>query len=118
MGPLIPTLFLCPVFLIAAWIFKSILWLSGAFAAAAISILIFYMWHYTRFSRSDPDRLQSEHFRYEMKRMHMIAAKDLPYPVPADELSLDAPSFNPNQDMPNAEAIEQQAEENKSRGGK
>jgi len=61
-------------------------------------ILIFYLWHYSKYARSDPDRLQSEEYRYEMKKIHMIAAKELPEPRPVDSLNLDKPMFNPEQE--------------------
>lgn len=114
MGALIPTLFLCPVFLVAAWVFQSNLWLSVPFSVAAVGIIIFYMWHYTRFANTAPDRLQSEQFRYEMQRMHLIAGKELPNPIPADRINLGAPSFNPNQEVPSAETIEQHLAQDKT----
>ena len=57
-----------------------------------------------RFAQSDPDRLQSEEYRYETARMQMIAAKQFPYPIPAEKLSLDDPRENPA--VPDAAAEE------------
>ena len=100
MGPLVPTLILCPVFLFVAWLFKSTFVLGGcpmlstALVFLAVCIVIFYLFHYASFAKSDPDRLQSEEYRYETARMQMIAAKELPHPIPAESLSLDDPREN------------------------
>ena len=106
MGPLIPTLFLCPTFLLAAWIFQETGFLQWFFSIAAVAILAFYFRHYERYAKSDPDRLQSEEFRYEMKKMHLIAAKELPTPMPVDALELSKPIFNPSLETPKAESFE------------
>lgn len=52
----------------------------------------------------DPDRLQSEKYRYETQRMQMIAAKDLEHPMPADSLPLADPAGNPAEHVKSKEA--------------
>jgi hypothetical protein len=71
--------------------------LAGACLLVAVVIPLEYGRQFSRFARNDPDRLQSEEYRYEIQRMQLIAAKELPFPVPADALSLPAPMSNPNQ---------------------
>lgn len=44
-------------------------------------------------SRNDPDRLQSEQYRVQMHRLQLVAAKDLPEPLPAEVL--EDPTGNP-----------------------
>ncbi len=101
MGPLVPLLFLAPVFVSAAWLFRSVAVVGGvplfsaAFGVAALLIGLGYYRHYARFAKHDPDRLQSEEYRYETARMQMIAAKELRRPMPADRLPLGAPTENP-----------------------
>ena len=101
MGPLVPTLILCPVFLFVAWLFKSTFVVSGCpiistgLTILSVAIVIFYLFHYASFARNDPDRLQSEEYRYETARMQMIAAKELPHPIPEENPSLDDPKGNP-----------------------
>ena len=46
------------------------------------------------FAKNDPDRLQSEEYRYETARMQMIATKEFGRPVPANELPLADPVPN------------------------
>ena len=53
-----------------------------------------YHRHYASFAKNDPDRLQSEEFRYEMARVQMVAAKELPAPLPEDRLPLEEPKRN------------------------
>ena len=110
MGPLVPALMLCPVLLLFAWLFRSTFVVSGCpiistgLAILSVGIVIFYLFHYASFAQSDPDRLQSEEYRYETARMQMIAAKQFPYPIPAENLSLDDPRENPA--VPDAAAEE------------
>ena len=106
MGPLVPPLVLCPLLLLFAWIFRSeavvsnIPIISVALVIAALWIVLDYHRHYSRFARNDPDRLQSEEYRYQTTRL-MIAAKELPHPVPAEELSLADPATNlPEPEVP------------------
>ena len=106
MVALLPTLFLCPVFLFSAWLFRSELWLAVPLLASSVGIVFFYMWQYANFAKKSPERLQSEAYRYEVERMHLIASKELPQPVPVDQVGLEPPSFNPEQEMPNIETIE------------
>ena len=50
--------------------------------------------HDAKFAKNDPDRLQSEEYRYERARMQMIAAKELRHPIPAEALQLEEPRKN------------------------
>lgn len=106
MGPMVPLLALIPVFLGAGWLFRTIAVVRGiplittGCVLATLAIVGFYLYHFHRFARKDPDRLQSEEYRFGMARMHMIAAKDLPYAIPADRLSLAEPTENPIQHEP------------------
>lgn len=109
MGPLIPTLFLTPAFLFAAWVFQEAGYLPWLLSIASVAIVGFYFRHYERYAKIDPDRLQSEEYRYEMKRMHLIAAKELPAPVPVDALELSKPTFNPNLETPKTQPFKGQA---------
>ena len=101
MGPLVPSLLLSPFFVGAAWLFRSVAvvsdvpLLSALFVLAALFIVFSYHRHYARFAKNDPDRLQSEQYRYETQRMQMIAAKELRHPMPADSLPLAEPAENP-----------------------
>lgn len=100
LGPLIPALLMIPVFLGAAWLFRSMFVIGGfpVFSAllvfAALSIVFWYLRYYAWFVKNDPDRLQSEEYRYETARMQMIAAKELRHPMPAEALSLEEPRKN------------------------
>lgn len=105
MGPLIPLLFLVPAFLVAAYIFKGTLWLSSLLIFVAIGIVVVYIYQYSKYATNDPDRLQSEEYRYEMKKIQMIASKELPNPVPASDLNLSDPTSNPVHPFPNIEGI-------------
>lgn len=97
MGPLVLPLLLSPVLLFFAWLFESTLVIKGiplitvACVLAALWLIFNYTRHYGRFAKHDPDRLQSEEYRYETARLQMIAAKKLPEPVSADELSISDP---------------------------
>ena len=94
MGPLVPSLLLAPAFIFAAWIFRTtaIVWnipiFSALFAIAALAVLFDYHRRYAAFAKDDPDRLQSEEYRYGMARTQMIAAKELQQPLPEDSLPL------------------------------
>lgn len=101
MGPLVPSLLLVPVFIGAAWWFRSEAVIGGIpiftalFIVAALAIVFSYHRHYTSFAKNDPDRLQSEKYRYETARMQMIAAKELRHPMSADSLPLASPAEIP-----------------------
>lgn len=101
MGPLVPLLLLVPVFLGAALLFDSVAVVAGVpvfsalFALIATVIVLCYLRHYASFAKHDPDRLQSEKYRYATQRMQMIDAKELEHPMPADSLPLAAPAENP-----------------------
>ena len=105
MGPLVPSLLLSPLFVVAAWWFRSVGVVFGVplfsvlFALAALAVVFSYHRHYAWFAQHDPDRLQSEKYRYETARMHMIAAKELRHPMPAGSLPLAEPAENPVEHM-------------------
>ena len=100
MGPLIPLLFLVPCFLVATWMFREYSVVAGLFGLSAIGIVAEYLRQYAKFAKRDPDRLQSEEYRYEIKRIQMIAAKELPYPIPADSIPLLPATSNPSHPFP------------------
>ena len=111
MGPLVPSLIvLVPGFIVAAWFFRSTAMIKGVplisvlFVIAALGIVIDYHRRYAFFAKNDPDRLQSEEYRYKTAQMRMIAAKELPNPMPAEELSLEDP--RKNSDAPRASSEE------------
>lgn len=97
MGPLIVLLLLVPFFLAAAWAFRDSPVVVGICILVAVAIPVEYARQFARFAARDPDRLQSEHYRYEMKKIQMVAAKELPFAVPADALSLTEGTSNPAQ---------------------
>ena len=68
--------------------------ISTVLVIGVIGIVFSYHRHYASFAKNDPDRLQSEEYRYETARMQMIAAKELRGPIPAEELSLEDPREN------------------------
>ena len=109
MGPLVPALLLIPVLLGAAWLFRSIFVFKGCpiistgLVILVLWIVVSYLRHYASFAKNDPDRLQSEEYRYETARMQMIAAKELRNPIPAEELSLEDPRGNPDAARPSSE---------------
>lgn len=102
MGPMVPVLFVVPFFIAGSiWLATNgPTWLSAGFGIAAIAIPSAYTILYSYFGRTDPDRLQSEEFRHQMHQLHMIAGKDLPFPIPADSLQLAA---NTNPALPDIE---------------
>ena len=108
MGPLVLPLLLSPVLLFFAWLFESTLVIKDvpvitvACVLVGLCIIFAYLYHFARFAKHDPDRLQSEEYRYETARLQMIAAKKLPEPVSVDELSL--PDLAPNLPEPEASA--------------
>lgn len=97
MGPLIPSLALCPLLLLFAWLFRSVAVVgdipivSVVMAIAALWIVADYHRQFSRFAGTDPDRLQSEEYRYQIMRL-MIAARELPDTMPAEELPLAEPA--------------------------
>ena len=100
MGPLVPSLLLSPIFLIFAWFFRAtfvfggIPLFSAALVIGALLLVFDYHRHYSKFAKKDPDRLQSEEYRFQKAQMHMIASKELPHPIPVDELPLQDPVSN------------------------
>ena len=101
MGPLLPSLALVPFLLGTAWLLDDVflVWnvpvLTVCLVAAAICLVYGYQRQYARFAREDPDRLQSEKYRYDTARMQMIAAKGLPHPVPVDSFTIEEARTNP-----------------------
>ena len=110
MGPLIPLLSLAPIFLFFAWLFREIQYAPPVLIFTTLAIVFEYLRHYNRFAHKDPDRLQSEQFRAEMTRMHIISGKNLPHPAFPEELRLTKPSSNPIQDLPTIDSIERKIE--------
>ena len=100
MGPLVPSLMAVPILLLFAWLFRETAVLMGfpiitvVLIITSLCILYNYHRHYASFAKNDPDRLQSEEYRYEMTRIQMVAAKDLPEPLPEDSLPLAGPTRN------------------------
>ncbi|GEM_PF-2928957 len=105
MGPLVPMLFLVPLFIAGAYLLRSTIWLSVISVAVAIGIIIEYFRQYNKFANSDPDRLQSEEYRYEMTKIQIVAAKGLPEPVALEDLNLSDPSTNPANPMPSIDSV-------------
>lgn len=99
MGPLVPSLALCPLLLLFAWLFRSVAVvgevpiISVAMAMAALWLVADYHRHYSRFARTDPDRLQSEEYRYQTMRL-MIATREFPNSMYAEELPFADPAAN------------------------
>ena len=98
MGPLIPVLLLVPILLIFAWLFIGVAVIAhipifSALCLVAIVVIFgHYLWHYSKFAKTDPDRLQSEQYRVHMQHMQFVAAKDLPKPLPADVMEYPTPN--------------------------
>ena len=108
MGPLVPSLVLVLIFLLFAWLFRETAVLMGVpvisvmLVIPALCIPYNYHRHYASFAKNDPDRLQSEEYRYEMTRVQMLAAKGLQEPLPEDSLPLADPTRNLSEaDAPN-----------------
>ncbi|MCY4389516.1 MAG: hypothetical protein OXC18_20665 [Desulfurellaceae bacterium] len=100
MGPLVPSLIAVPILLLFAWLFRETAVLMG-FPVITVTLVIImacvlysYHRHYASFAKNDPDRLQSEEYRYEMTRVQMLAAKGLQEPLPEDSLPLADPTRN------------------------
>ena len=99
MGPLVPPLALSPVLLLCAWPFRSVAVvgnipiISMVLVITALWIVVDYHRHYSRFARTDPDRLQSEEYRYQSMRL-MIATREFPRSLSAEELPLADPAAN------------------------
>ncbi|EFF49585.1 hypothetical protein [Xanthomonas citri] len=105
MGPLVPTLFLVPLFLAGAYLLRSVVWLAIVLALTAVGIIFEYFRQYSVFARNDPDRLQSEEYRYEMTKIQIVAGKGLPQPVPLEDLNLSGPTTNPVNPMPSVDSV-------------
>ena len=100
MGPLIPLLFtIVPILAVLAWLFMEVALVAGIPVLSVLcllgiaGIIVHYLYHYTNFARRDPDRLQSEKYRTEMRQLQVIAAKGLVEPLPGDVL--EDPTPNP-----------------------
>ena len=100
MVSLIPLLGLVPFLLLAAWLFREVgvingvPGLSGLFVLVILVIIVMYLWHYGKFAKEDPDRLQSEEFRVRMEQLELqrVVAKEGLLPPEA----LDPASGNPD----------------------
>lgn len=106
MGPLVPLLLLVPIFLLSAYFFRDVIAISVVFSFVAVGIVVEYCRQYSHFSKNEPDRLQSEEYRYGMKQMQMISGKELPYPMPANKLNLTKATSNPIYPLPNLKDID------------
>lgn len=112
MAPLIPLLFIAFGFLVAAYLFREVAVIHGVpvfsavFGLVALLIVCSYLYLYTSFAKRDPDRLQSEEYRLSTIRMEIIAAKELPHPMPAESLPLEAPAENPVEQGTSTENVE------------
>lgn len=100
MGPLLPSLMAVPILLLFSWLFLETAVLMG-FPIISVVLIIASLWilydyhrHYGKFAKNDPDRLQSEEYRFGMTRVQMVAAKSLPQPMPEEILPLDEPTRN------------------------
>ena len=85
---------------------KGVPLISVLFVTAALGVVIDYHRRYAFFAKNDPDRLQSEEYRYKTEQMRMIAAKELPSPIPTEELSLEDPEKNLDAPRPSSEGDE------------
>ncbi len=110
MGPLILLLILEPLFLLAAYLFKDVPLTATILVGIFVAIPLFYCWQYVYFARKDPDRLQSEEYRSEIRRME-IAAKELPHPVLPENLDLAPATSNPAQSLPGMPSLPHQEAE-------
>ena len=101
MGPLVLALLLVPILLLTAWLFRSTFVvldcpiISLALVVAALWIVMAYLRHYAAFAKNDPDRLQSEEYRYEMARIQTLSGKGLQGAISAENLALADPGENP-----------------------
>ena len=100
MGPLVPIVFLYAVLCgIGAWLFRDVAVYQGLPVITVFLLVVgaialaHYLFHYSRFAKHDPDRLQSEQYRLESHRMQYLSAKDRQAPLPPDVL--DDPDHNP-----------------------
>lgn len=101
MGPLVPVVFLVAIVGVpAAWFFRDVAVfldvpvVSAVLLLGVASVVFYYLRQYSRFALDDPDRLQSEHYRLESRRMQYIVAKDRQTPLPPD--AVDGPARNPD----------------------
>lgn len=100
MGPLVSSLLVSLVLLAFAWLFRETAVLMGfpvitvVLVITSLCILYNYHRHYASFAKNDPDRLQSEEYRYEMTRIQMVAAKGLLEPLLEDSPPLANPTRN------------------------
>jgi hypothetical protein len=108
MGPLVPILLLVPFFLIFSYLFKTNIFVCSALLVLAGGIVFEYFRQFSHFANKDPDRLQSEEYRYEMKKIEVVAAKELKVPLPLAELNLSDPGPNPANPLSSMDSIEQQ----------
>lgn len=101
MGPLVPVVFLVSIVGVpAAWIFRDVavffrVPVVSTFLILGVAGTVFhYLRTYSRFALDDPDRLQSEHYRLESRRMQYIVAKDGDAPLPPSAVT--EPARNPD----------------------
>ena len=93
MGPLVPALSLVPVLGFLAWLLEDVFVYNGipVFSIICIvgivSVIGIYLAQYVRFARHDPDRLQSEEYRVQMRKLQMARFKDQQEYIPAEGLA-------------------------------
>lgn len=93
MGPLVPALSLVPVLGFLAWLLADVFVVSGIpiystlCFAGIFAVVGIYLAQYARFAKQDPDRLQSEEYRVQMRKLQMTRLKDEQEYIPADELA-------------------------------
>lgn len=105
-GPIIPLLLLVPVLITAGVWMRDHAGISWLMFGTAVSIVAVFSGAFLWLMKNDPDRLQSEDFRCEMQRMHLIAAKELPAPVPMEMLIHPVATSNPAQPITNLTDID------------
>lgn len=93
MGPLVPMLPFSLALFILAWLFRDSMIVAGVpvftglCGLLACGIVIHYLWHFSKFARNEPDRLQSEQYQIQVKQMQTVSAKSLSEPLAPDMLN-------------------------------
>lgn len=105
LAPLVPWLLVVPTLLGAGLLSGNPYLMAGCFLAA-VGIAGCYFWQFLHFARTDPDRLQSEHYRVEMRRLEVVAAKEFASPVLVESLNLPEATTNPTLPRPELPAIQ------------
>jgi len=69
------TLFVFPICCFAAWIFGDDPILKYGFVGLGAAFPLAFLWHYTRFAYSEPNRLQSEEHLARMRELSIVERK-------------------------------------------